>query len=44
MISYLQIENLTKSFGDNLLFYLNSEVGVPCEMKLDGKTIYITLK
>ena len=30
-------------FGDNLLFYLNSEVGVPCEMKLDGKTIYITL-
>ena len=31
-------------FGDNLLFYLNSEMGVPCEMKLDGKTIYITLK
>lgn len=31
-------------FGDNLLYYLNSEMGVPCEMKLDGKTIYITLK
>lgn len=31
-------------FGDNLLFYLNEEVGVPCQMKLDGKTIYIVLK
>jgi len=31
-------------FGDNLLFYLIDEMGVPCEMKLDGKTIYIVLK
>ncbi len=31
-------------FGDNLLYYLNATLGVKCEMKLDGKTIYITLK
>lgn len=31
-------------FGDNLLYYLNTEIGVPCEMKIDGRTIYITLK
>ena len=31
-------------FGDNLLYYLNMELKVPCEMKLDGRTIYITLK
>ncbi len=31
-------------FGDNLLFHLNEEIGVPCEMKLDGRTIYITLR
>lgn len=31
-------------FGDNLLYYLNMELKVPCEMKLDGKTIYIVLK
>lgn len=31
-------------FGDNLMFYLNSELKIPCEMKLDGRSIYITLK
>ena len=31
-------------FGDNLLYYLNMELKVPCEMKLDGRTIYIILK
>lgn len=31
-------------FGDNLLYYMNTHLKVPCEMKLDGKTIYIILK
>lgn len=31
-------------FGDNLLYYMNTQLKVPCEMKLDGKTIYIILK
>ena len=31
-------------FGDNLLYYLNMDLKVPCEMKLDGRTIYIILK
>lgn len=31
-------------FGENLLFFLLEEMQVPCEMKLDGKTIYITIK
>lgn len=31
-------------FGDNLLYYLNSELGVPCRMKIDGMTIHITLQ
>lgn len=31
-------------FGDNLLFYLNTTLKVPCKMKLDGQTIHITLQ
>ena len=31
-------------FGDNLMYYMNTQLKVPCEMKLDGKTIYIILK
>lgn len=31
-------------FGDNLLFFLNSELKVPCKMKVDGQTIHITLQ
>lgn len=31
-------------FGDNLLYYLNEEAKVACEMKLDGKSVYIILK
>jgi len=31
-------------FGDNLLYYISKELKLPCEMKLDGRSIYITLK
>lgn len=31
-------------FGDNLLYFMNKELGIPCEMKLDGRSIYINLK
>lgn len=31
-------------FGDNLLFYLNSELKIPCKMRVDGQTIHITLQ
>lgn len=30
-------------FGDNLLFYISETLGVKCQIKVDGKTIYITL-
>lgn len=32
------------TFGDNLLYYLNNEVGVPCALKVDGTSIVITTK
>lgn len=31
-------------FGENLLFFLLEEMLVPCDMKVDGKSIYITTK
>ncbi len=31
-------------FGDNLLYYLNNTLKVKCQLKLDGRTIYITLQ
>lgn len=31
-------------FGDNLSLYLNEELGVPCESRLDGNTVYITIQ
>lgn len=31
-------------FGDNLLYYLNTEMKVPCKMTIDGNSIYINLK
>lgn len=31
-------------FGDNLMFYMIETLKIPCDMKVDGKSIYITLK
>ena len=31
-------------FGDNLLYFLNTEMNVPCKMTIDGNSIYINLK
>ncbi len=31
-------------FGDNLLYYLNTELKVPCKMTIDGNSIYLNLK
>lgn len=38
----LPLDALT--FGDNLLYYLNNEVNVPCTLKVDGTSIVITTK
>lgn len=32
------------TWGDNLLYYLNNDLGVPCKMKFDGTSIDITLQ
>lgn len=31
------------TFGDNLLFWLNSTLKVPCKMSIDGQTVHITI-